>query len=217
MKPRILISRSENSAAELYSAALYGVGCVADSVYAPPPSSEGYDGLLLAGGGDIDPSLYGEEDRGSRSVDRARDDAEMRLCESFARGGKPILGICRGHQVLNVYFGGSLFQHIHRHSDPDGAVFHSAKTEKGSVMRALFGEAPCVNSFHHQSVKRLGNGLRVTQSSDDGTVEALEHGELPIIGVQWHPERMCLDQMRSEAVDSLPLFEYYASLLKQKR
>lgn len=216
MKPRILISRSEGSAAELYVAALYGVGCIADSVYAPPPSSEGYGGLLLAGGGDIDPALYGEEIRGSRSVDRARDDAEIMLCDSFAREGKPILGICRGHQLLNVYLGGSLFQHIDRHSDPNGAVLHSVRTEKGSVMRTLFGEYPPVNSFHHQSIRRLGSGLCVTQACEDGTVEAVEHRSLPIIGVQWHPERMCLDQMHGGAVDSLPLFEYFASLLRQK-
>ena len=115
MKPRILISRSESSAAEFYVAALYGVDCIADSIYAPT-SAEGYDGLLLAGGGDVDPAFYGEENTASNGIDRVRDEAELQLCERFADQGKPILGICRGHQLLNVYFGGSLYQHIDGHT-----------------------------------------------------------------------------------------------------
>ena len=216
MKPRILISRSESSAAECYVAAMYEVGVIADSVYAPS-SSEGYDGLILAGGGDVDPALYGEAVNGSDGIDRFRDDAEWRLCDRFIREGKPIMGICRGHQFLNVYFGGTLIQHlpsfeIHR-KDGDARI-HSTRTEEGSLAYRLFGGAPTVNSIHHQAVKTLGRGLIATQfCTDDGTVEAAEHESLPIISFQWHPERICLGRKREDAVDALPIFEYFASLL----
>ena len=213
MKPRILISRSESNSAENYVAAFYGVGCIADSIYAPSIST-GYDALVLAGGDDIDPTLYGEENQGSQGIDRVRDDADLLLCESFIKQGKPILGICRGHQVLNVYFGGTLYQHIEGHRVDGEDMLHDTVTEEGSLMSRLFGKNPIVNSIHHQSVDLLGEGLLVTQRSNDGTVEAFEHKILPIIGVQWHPERLCLSNKRDGAADSIKLFEYFASQLK---
>ena len=215
MKPRILIARSESNSAERYVAAAYGAGCIADSIYAPSVY-DGYDGLILAGGDDIDPAFYGEAVNGSKGIDRLRDHAELKLCDKFIERGKPILGVCRGHQLLNVYFGGTLIQHIDGHVSGENTVYHEVESYGESVMYKLFGKKITVNSIHHQAVGILGNGLSITQRSDDGTVEAFEHSELPIVGVQWHPERLCLAGKREDAVDSLPLFEYFASLLKQK-
>lgn len=214
MKPRILISRSQNNIAEFYVSAITAAGGIADTAYAPE-STDGYDGLLLAGGGDIDPSYYGETVQDSMEIDAFRDEREMRLCESFIKEGKPILGICRGHQLLNVYFGGALVQHLKNadeHREENGSRIHKTRTVNGSLMFRLFGKYPVVNSIHHQAVKTLGKGLIATQFCDD-VVEAFEHESLPVIGVQWHPERICLDKKRDDAVDALPLFEYFISML----
>ena len=129
--------------------------------------------------------------------------------------GKPILGICRGHQVLNVYFGGTLTQHIEGHRASEGTCFHASETEENSIMRRLFGKTLTVNSIHHQAVNAVGDGFLVTQRSADGTVEAIEHKSMPIIGVQWHPERMCLANKQGNSVDSMPLFEYFAALINK--
>lgn len=214
MRPRILISRSESSAAENYVAAMYDVGCISDSIYAPS-FSEAYDALILAGGGDVAPSLYGEKNSGSTEIDRKRDLAELRLCDEFVKRGKPILGICRGHQLLNVYFGGTLVQHIEGHSSKNKNLLHPTEAVSNGIICRLFGDAPVVNSIHHQAVGRLGDQLRATQlCRSDRTVEAFEHSSLPVVGVQWHPERMCHSQREDGAVDALPLFEYFTSLIR---
>ena len=213
MKPRILIARSESNGADAYVRSMYGVGCIADSIYAPPVSDR-YDGLILAGGGDLDPALYGEKINGSKEIDKKRDVAELALCEKFVKQGKPILGICRGHQLLNVYFGGTLIQHIDSHVSNDSAVYHEVEAAEGSIMYKLFGKSVTVNSIHHQAVGLPGEGFSITQRSPDGIIEAIEHDSLPVLAVQWHPERLCLDGKRENAVDSLPIFEYFASLLK---
>ena len=215
MKPRILIARSDNNGADEYVRAMFGVGCVADSIYAPSPSAEGYAGLILSGGCDLDPSLYGEGMNGAVEVDPVRDSAELMLCDSFIKQGKPVLGICRGFQLLNVYFGGSLYQHIEGHRSDGADMLHRVETVEGSLMYRLFGGEITVNSIHHQAVKTLGNGLRITQKADDGIAEAFEHQSLPVVGVQWHPERLCLKGKREDAVDSLPIFDYFASILKK--
>ena len=147
----------------------------------------GCDGLLLPGGGDIAPALYHREDCGSQPPDRVRDREELALLGAFLSAGRPVLGICRGLQVINVYFGGTLHQDIPGHGTVEGQ--DSCHAVRGIVGRLL---PPCpgqVNSAHHQSVETLGRGLRAVQWAEDGTVEALEHRTLPVAGVQWHPER----------------------------
>lgn len=152
------------------------------------------DALLLPGGGDILGDL---------------DATDTFLIQSFAGSGRPILGICRGMQALNVYFGGTLFARIPGHQSPEGDLIHPTQT--AGVMRELWGPSACVTSNHHQAVERLGTDLEVVQWARDGVIEAIVHKKLPIWGVQWHPERQSYDRARDDAVDAAALFHYFLS------
>jgi gamma-glutamyl-gamma-aminobutyrate hydrolase PuuD len=155
------------------------------------------DGLVLTGGGDVDPTAYGEEPEPSvGGVNPVRDLSERALLSAALEKDLPVLAICRGLQVLNVELGGTLHQHLPDviHSDTHCAaprVFGevSVTTTPGSRAAAVFGARPCVLCSHHQAIDRLGRGLEVTARSDDGVIEAVE---LPtarfVLGVQWHPE-----------------------------
>jgi putative glutamine amidotransferase len=158
------------------------------------------DGLILQGGADIHPSLYGEDPMPVLGpVDVVRDIFEMELVRAFAAAGKPIFGICRGLQLINVAHGGTLFQdlqhqgaakHAHTTEAYDGHV-HDLLFEPNSWLGALYPgiSAPRVNSIHHQGIKKLGENLRVEATSDDGVIEAVRGtGPSFILGVQWHPE-----------------------------
>lgn len=158
-------------------------------------ATERFDGLLLTGGGDLAPSYYGQSaETDALSIDPARDREELSLLDAFIARGKPVFGICRGVQVLNVYFGGTLIQHMERHG---GGALHEVRTLPGSRLRRLCGPSLQTNSYHHQAVAAVGSGLRVTVRADDGIIEGLEHRSLPVFGVQWHPERQtgatCMD------------------------
>lgn len=149
------------------------------------------DGLVLAGGGDLDPLLYGSVSRGALDVDRARDARELALLRAAHESRLPLLGLCRGLQVMAVGFQGSLHTHLgdHRpHVILDGG--HPVTTSAGSLCRLLFGERAVVNSLHHQAVRDPGNRWKVTTIADDGIIEALEWADRawPALGVQWHPE-----------------------------
>jgi len=157
------------------------------------------DGLLLTGGGDVEPSLYG-----ARPVpevdgpDPARDASEVALARAAARAGMPVLGICRGAHVLNVAFGGSLLQHVpavtgadHSVRDRARELVHGLKIDPASLLASVAGgSSVAVNSLHHQAVDRIGAGLRAVAWSEDGVVEGLESDDVfaRILGVQWHPE-----------------------------
>jgi putative glutamine amidotransferase len=159
------------------------------------------EGVLLTGGSDLDPSLYGEAPHPRLgAVFRDRDEFELAVCREALDRDLPILGICRGHQVLNVATGGTLIQDIP--SDVSGGEVHDSERERwershdvrilpGTRLRALLGEdTVAVNSFHHQAVKELGRGLQVSAvSGEDNVVEGIE-GEASrfALGVQWHPE-----------------------------
>src|SRR3982751_2175613 len=157
------------------------------------------DGLLVTGGGDVEPSLYGAlpvpEVYG---LDPARDASELALVRAAARAGVPVLGICRGAQVLNVAFGGSLVQHVpaitrvdHCRRDRAHELVHDVKIDPASLLASVAGgTALGVNSLHHQAVDRLGAGLRAVAWSPDGVVEGLESDDVfaRLLGVQWHPE-----------------------------
>jgi len=161
------------------------------------------DGLMLTGGVDIDPYRYGARpERDLGSVDRRRDAFELALYRAFRALGKPVLGICRGIQLVNVAHGGSLHQHLpavegteqHAQKDLTGAPLQRVALSAGSRLAAAFGtEELYVNSFHHQGIDRVGEGLRVTARAEDGLPEALESDDGSfVVAVQWHPE-MCWD------------------------
>lgn len=151
-----------------------------------------YDALLLPGGADIEPSLFGQNNLGSREIDVGCDVSQLALLHHFVLAQKPVLGICKGLQLINVYFGGSIIQDLpgkdmHESSSKD--VFHDTYLRPGCFLESLYSGTLRVNSAHHQGIGALGHGLRILQLSPDQTVEALCHPTLPILGVQWHPER----------------------------
>ena len=148
------------------------------------------DALLLPGGGDICPRFYGQEINGATDIDEARDAYELALFWRFLHAGKPIFGICRGAQVINVALGGTLFQHIAGHGQIDGADSAHVVHTSDVALRALYGNCFQVNSAHHQAVDRPGRGLCAVARAEDGTIEALRHESLPVFAVQWHPERL---------------------------
>lgn len=182
---------SVGNSGENYIRAVERAGGIAYAQYCPEPDLT-FDGLILAGGGDVEPRRYREENFGSLDFDPARDEAELALLDHFAQVGKPILGICRGHQIVNVWAGGTLIQDLGEgnriHRWMEGDKVHAVRAE--GVLRELHGEKFTVNSAHHQAVAKVGAGLYVTARAEDGTVEALEHESLPIFSVQFHPERM---------------------------
>jgi putative glutamine amidotransferase len=145
------------------------------------------DALLLPGGGDVEPWRYGQQNTASRDLEPERDTSDLALLERFTGQGKPVLGICRGLQAINVFFGGTLLQDIEGHSTINGVDRrHAVRTDLRSPL-AFCGDT--INSAHHQAVDRLGNGLYAAQWASDGVVEALCHQTLPVWAVQWHPER----------------------------
>jgi putative glutamine amidotransferase len=172
------------------------------------------DGLLLTGGPDVDPAEYGEERHASvvSVADPARDRFELEIAREALKNGAPVLAICRGMQVLNVALGGSLVQDIpssvpgalrHQVSEPKNAIAHGVRIAPGSRVADLLAATEArVNSRHHQSVKRLGQGLVVTATASDGIVEALEKPDARFcVAVEWHPENFV------DTGEFLPLFE----------
>ncbi len=164
------------------------------------PSFEGFDALFLIGGDDIEPSLYGEENLfpDITQLESERDRVELSAIEHFERQGLPVFGICRGIQIINVYFGGTLWQDIpeqlgttrHKYSSGEKRdVFHEVIIRAENPVFPV-GQRLKVNSFHHQSVKGPGRNLTVFAYADDGIVEGLIHREKPILAIQWHPERL---------------------------
>lgn len=152
-----------------------------------------FDGFLFCGGVDIDPSYYGEEINGSENICSLRDEFEKKLFDAAYKSGKPILGICRGMQVINVFLGGSLHQHIENHSQDEGRgiLTHGVTVNEGGLLHKIEGRGHIeVNSFHHQVVNVLAPCLDIDGSSDgDVYIEAFHHKDHPfLLGVQWHPE-----------------------------
>jgi putative glutamine amidotransferase len=163
----------------------------------PPPSLIPYAGLVLGGGGDIDPKYYGEPNHQAQDPHRERDEMELALFKQARERGMPVLGICRGLQLINVGYGGTLAQHIgdaHRGDTHLGGTSkhatHTVSVEDGTLLRSVVGSAHFeVVSRHHQAIKILGLGLRVCATSADGVIEAVEDPTHPfLLGVQWHPE-----------------------------
>lgn len=165
---------------------------------------DGLDGLILTGGKDIDPARYGQAPHPKTDEpDRARDAWEIALLDGALRRRMPVLGICRGAQVLNVAMGGTLTQHLpdvigHTHHQLGNAVFGTSAvhTEPGTRLASLIGESSDAQCYHHQAIDRPGDGLIVSARDTDGVIEAIEiPGETFTLGVQWHPEER-LDDLR---------------------
>jgi putative glutamine amidotransferase len=169
------------------------------------------DGLILTGGGDLDPAFYGEDPHVKLgSVCRLRDDFDFKLLDFAVKKNIPVFGICRGHQLINTYFGGTLYQDVSlckgswiKHSQEKlfDYVEHKIQIQKDSWLGSFLGTDISVNSYHHQSVKKLVNGFKVTAVAMDGIIEAIEkEGKLFCVGVQWHPERMSQDNKSMQQI-----------------
>lgn len=220
MKPKILIA-GDGGECQNYVSSVLAAGGQPVAAYCAQFSLD-YDGLLLTGGGDIEPALYAPSNEGSESIDYDRDLAELELFGAFLALNKPVLGICRGHQIINVGLGGTLRQHIgddlcrfHRRTpDHEGDKVHSVYSLEDSWYRTTYGAVFSVNSSHHQALDQLGGGLKPVLWSESGIVEAVEHESFPLISVQFHPERMTGANARPDTVDGGPIFSRFLSLCK---
>ena len=185
----------------------------------PAPVLDLIDGLLMSGGGDVSPASYGARDEGvSHDVDPAADRWEIDLVRAAAARGMPVIGICRGMQIMAVAFGGRLRQQIadaDGHPDMDrmsaGAVLrqrHGVRIVSGSTCAALYDSAERqVNTIHHQAVIDAG-AFTVAARGDGGFIEAIEAADWPALGVQWHPEKM---QSPAETTEEQALFRHFVA------
>lgn len=187
-----------------------------------PEALKGYldvvDGLLITGGDEgVNPRLYGENPvKELACICPSRDEFEMHLLSGALQKKMPVLGICRGMQLLNVAGGGSLYQDVFTQVDgalghlpmqmPVDELYHSVALSEGSILASVFATNELmVNSFHHQAVKRVAPAFKVTAVSEDNLIEAIEHEEHEfVVGVQWHPE-----DLTEKHANFLQLFEKF--------
>ena len=173
--------------------------------------SAGCNGLILAGGGDVYPFFYGQNDYACIHKNLKRDICEFSLIDHFYKNNKPILGICRGIQILNVYFGGTLIQNIKNcsfHSACEKDVYHKVFSNDLFLFKNTCYK---VNSAHHQAVLKIANCLNPVLFSSDNLVEGFLHKTAKILAVQFHPERM---NYKTNSL-SKTIFEYYFNLIQK--
>jgi putative glutamine amidotransferase len=186
------------------------------------------DGLLLQGGADMSPKSYGEYPLNPLwAGDEVRDAYEIELFNEFVTQGKPVFGICRGHQVINVALGGSLYQDIatqcpdmvsHRDDAKYENHFHELHVLPDTWLSRVYPDAKgCrINTIHHQAIKRLGEGLVPEARSEDGIIEAIRwEGHSFVVGVQWHPEFM--DPRDASLLDGRPLLRAFLAACEQRK
>jgi putative glutamine amidotransferase len=186
-----------------YAHAIIQTGGLPLFVHNPQPElAEQYlkqvDGLLLSGGADFDPAYFSAlPDKYLGYVDDARDAFELALYKTARRLNKPVFGICRGIQAINIAEGGTLYQHLpalefthqHNQQNSDGSPLHRVTLAADSQLASAFGTSEiATNSYHHQAIAQLGNNLRAVGHTHDGLIEAVEGTESFVLGVQWHPE-----------------------------
>ena len=177
------------------------------------------DGLLITGGPDLEPEVYGEQPLNDTVKPMPERTAfEKPLFQAFLDRGKPILGICRGCQFINAVMGGTLYQDLVEQKGWvhfNAQIRHEVYAEEGSVLYRLFGPKCRTNSTHHQAVKDLAPGFHVTARSVEGIVEAYEHDTLPILATQFHPERLTGILWDDRTPDFRPWFEYFVELVRK--
>lgn len=180
------------------------------------------DGFLFAGGPDVSPIRYGQSyEKGLGTINPARDKFEMTLLEKALLKDKPIFGICRGFQLINTFFEGTLYQDINNANitkiehvglmGPKHGIAHKVSLNKESKFREVFDKDQImVNSFHHQCIEKLGRGLIEGAHADNNIIEAIEHKDYSfVMGVQWHPEMMF-----EEHSEQTKLFKYFINSIK---
>ena len=215
--PRLQVSVPAEGA-DNYTAALERAGGTPAAGYCPAPDLS-CAGLVLCGGGDIACELFGQENRGSEAPDHARDRAELALFQAFYGAGKPILGICRGMQIINVALGGTLIQDLPRpqrdfHTWDGADKVHPIACLEGSLLHRLYGPLCSVNSAHHQGLDRLGEGLRIIAWSESGVPEAVDLPGCPLLGLQFHPERMSFALRRPDTLNGEGILTWFVELCR---
>ncbi len=209
---RIAVPTNRPQAVANYQDALTNLGARGEAGNRFSPDE--YDGLLLPGGWDVNPCRYGEERIPQDTVDDELDTIQFDVLERFLAAGKPVLGICRGHQLLNVALGGTLIQHL-----PTAESHMGLPTKEDNIPPVhilpdsfayrIYGAECTVNSSHHQGIGIPGKGLKAVMHSEDGVIEGVEHESLPVWGVQWHPERMCFRHRRDDTADGSRIFRFF--------
>ena len=216
MKPKILLSASNTESLKNYINAVEKSGGIPYPIFSQTINTQNFDGFILCGGGDISPKFYNQENTGSKDINLKRDKAEFKLLEGFIKSKKPILGICRGHQVINVFFGGDLYQdisyskfHIAKNNEDN---LHRINIKRGSKLSRMYGNSIITNSAHHQAIKKVGDGLIETALWNEKLNEAIEHINLPIFSVQWHPERIFEKEIIKGCAKGKTIFDYFISI-----
>jgi putative glutamine amidotransferase len=200
-RPKIGITTSPKRGSEYYDTYKRAVEAAGAEVIDLPPGTSAIgdlDGLLLPGGWDVDPARYGEKpDSKVGDIDPELDETELRLFKQAHDQQLPVLGICRGQQVINVAMGGSLVQHLEGHEVRAFGrkhLAHTAEVDPASELgQAVGGRQIQVNSLHHQAVRSLAPGLHQSATGEDGTIEGLESDDGLIVAVQCHPEELTGD------------------------
>ena len=200
---KIAIPTNRPQAVVNYVNAMIGSGAQAEAGRAFDPDE--YDGLLLPGGWDVNPVRYGKTRIPDETIDDDLDVVQFDTLAGFLEAGKPVLGICRGHQLLNIAFGGTLIQHLpgaekHQSLATGEDNAHTIHIAENTFLHQIYGSACSVNSTHHQGVDIPGKGMIIAARAEDGVVEATEHESLPVWSVQFHPERMGFDHRREDTV-----------------
>lgn len=186
------------------------------------------DGFVFQGGADIAPQTYGDDpiENNRWPGDSFRDQYELKIFDFAVKNNKPILAICRGFQLANVYFGGKLYQDLnlltqtkveHRNAEKYDKIFHKVSCSSENLLSKIYNKSELiVNSVHHQGIKQLGEGLIVDAiCPDDKLVEAFHHETYPVLAVQWHPEFS--SNLKGIVEDPKPLFDHFLSTIKDKR